>query len=213
VSEILAEHDPSVQAERDTLRRRGLRLVWIGEIWNTGEVAVGLWSGLQAGSVALIAFGLDSVIEVFAGAVAIWSLRQEWGRSEAGVGEGKALRTLGATFFLLSAYIALQAIVTLLGWVEEPRESLAGIALLIATAISMTLLFRAKSGVARKLGSEVLRKEAIGNLFCDLQDLTVLAGLGLYFLFGWWWADPLAALLLIPFLLKEGMEAFRGEGP
>lgn len=202
---------PSRKVERDLLRRRGLRLVWIGEIWNTGEMVLGLWAGFQAGSIALIAFGLDSVIEVFAGAVAIWSLRKEWNGREGEATEGRALRALGATFFLLSAYIAVQASTALLGWVEEPRESLTGIVLIVATAISMSILYRAKSSVAERLGSEVLRTEAIENLVCDLQDLTVLAGLGLNFLFGWWWADPVAALVLIPFLLREGIEAFKAE--
>lgn len=157
---------------------------------------------------ALIAFGLDSVIEVFAGAVAIKSLRGEWTNGEeAKFAEKRALRLLRMTFFLLSAYIAIQALVTLLGWVEEPRESLVGIGLVVATAVSMTILFRAKSTISKKLGSRVLRKEAVENLVCDLQDLTVLAGLGLNLLFGWWWADPLGALLLIPFLLREGLES------
>lgn len=185
--------------------------MWVGEVWNTGEMVFGLWAGFQAGSVALIAFGLDSVIEVFAGAVAIWSLRKEWNGRRGNPREVHALRALGATFFLLSGYIAVQAFTTLFGWVEEPRESPAGILLLVATIISMTILYRAKSGAAEKLGSEVLRKEAIETLVCDLQDLTVLAGLGLNFLFGWWWADPVAALVLTPFLLKEGIEAIKGE--
>lgn len=183
-------------------------MVWLGEIWNVGEMGVGLWSGFQTGSVALIAFGLDSVIEVFAGAVVIWSLRREGSQEEGKAKQKKALRLVGVTFFLLSVYIAIQAAVTLLGWVEEPRESLVGIGLVIATAVSMTVLYRAKSKIAKKLGSSILRAEAVENLVCDLQDLTVLAGIGLNFLFGWWWADPIAALLLIPFLLREGLESF-----
>ena len=198
----------SQSSSDEGLRRRGLQLLWVSELWNIGEVGVGLWSGFQAGSVALIAFGLDSVIEVFAGAVAIRSLRREWTDGEkAKAAEKRELRLLRMTFFLLSGYIAIQTFVTLLGWVEEPRESLVGIGLVVATAVSMTILFRAKSTIAKKLGSSVLRKEAVENLVCDLQDLTVLAGLGLNLLFGWWWADPIGALLLIPFLLREGLES------
>lgn len=191
----------------DSLLRRALLLVWVGEIWNIGEMVVGLWSGFQAGSIALIAFGLDSVIEVFAGGVAIWTLRK--GRS--GVEEKKALRLLGVTFYLLSVYIAIQSSVTLLGLVEEPRQSLVGVGLIVATIVSMTLLYRAKSRMAERLGSSVLRAEAVENLVCDLQDLTVLVGLGLNFLLGWWWADPLSALLLIPFLIREGVGSFRNQ--
>ncbi len=189
---------------RDSLLRRALLLVWAGEIWNIGEMVAGLWAGFQAGSIALIAFGFDSVVEVFAGGVAIWTLRGK-GRTV----ERKAIRLLGLTFFLLSAYIAVQSSVTLLGSAEEPRQSPIGIALILATIVSMTLLYRAKSGIAKKLGSSVLRAEAVENLVCDLQDLTVLVGLGLNFFFGWWWADPVSALLLIPFLVREGLGSFR----
>jgi divalent metal cation (Fe/Co/Zn/Cd) transporter len=178
----------------------------VSELWNIGEVAVGLWSGFQAGSVALIAFGLDSVIEVFAGAVAIRSLRREWTDGEkVKAAEKRELRLLRMTFFILSGYIATQALVTLLGWVKEPRESLVGIGLVVATAVSMTILFRAKSTIAGKLGSSVLRKEAVENLVCDLQDLTVLAGLGLNLLLGWWWADPRWCSVANPIPAKRGI--------
>ncbi len=114
---------------------------------------------------------------------------------------------MGITFFLLVAYILGQSVATLVGWFPEPRESLIGIALVIASAFVMTVLFWAKSRIAKKLGSRALRAEALESLMCDLQDLTVLLGLGLNALLGWWWADPVAALVLIPFLLKEGWEA------
>jgi len=173
------------------------------------EMGVALWSGYQAGSIALIAFGLDSGIEIFAGSVLIWRLREEWGKDEDQVAERKATRLLGVTFFLLSVYIAGQASATLLGWVEEPQESPVGILLVVASAVLMTILYRGKSKIARRLGSRALRAEAIESLVCDLQDLTVLVGLGLNLLFQWWWADPVAALMLIPFLLREGIESFR----
>jgi divalent metal cation (Fe/Co/Zn/Cd) transporter len=191
-----------------SLKRRGLLLVWIGELWNVGEMGVALWSGFQANSVALIAFGLDSGLELFMGAILIWNLRKELHLDEKKLTEQKALRLLGFTFFVLSVYIAIQSIATLLGWLEEPRHSYIGIALVIISAVVMTMLYFGKNDVAKKIGSKALRAEAIGTLVCDLQDITVLAGLGLYVLFGWWWADPVAALLLIPFLLKEGLESF-----
>lgn len=187
-------------------------LVWIGEFWNVLEMGVALWSGFQANSIALLAFGLDSGIEIFSGLVLIWRLRKEWStEAEEKVTEQKALRLLGATFFLLSAYIAVQASATLLGWVVEPQESLVGIGLVIASAVVMSILYLGKSKIAKTLGSRALRAEAIESLVCDLQDLTLLAGLGLNSLFGWWWADPVSALLLIPFLLKEGLESFKHE--
>ncbi len=196
------------------LRRNALLLVWIGELWNIGEMAVALWSGVEASSIALIAFGLDSGGELFAGAVLIWHLRKEWSQQEEGAhsaAERKSLRLLGITFFLLSAYIAFQSIATLLGWLERPRESSIGIILVIFSAAVMTILYFGKTKIAKKIGSRALRAEAVESLVCDLQDLTLLGGLGVNLLFGWWWADPIAALLLIPFLLKEGLESFTDE--
>ena len=198
--------------ERQSLRKWALLLVWIGELWNIAEAGVAFWSGTKASSVALIAFGLDSLIELFAGGVLIWHLSREWrGREHEEASEKKAQKLVGITFFLLSAYIAIQSAGTLLGWFTEPRESIAGIILVIASAIVMTAIFFPKLSLAKKLGSPALRGEAIESLVCDLQDLTVLVGLGANALWGWWWADPVAALALIPFLLKEGWEGVKGE--
>ena len=97
---------------------------------------------------------------------------------------------------------------TLLGWLPEPRESLIGITLAIASAAVMLVLYFGKTDIANRLGSRALRAEAVESLFCDLQDLTLLIGLGLNALLGWWWANPAAALVLIPFLLREAWEAF-----
>jgi divalent metal cation (Fe/Co/Zn/Cd) transporter len=189
------------------LRQRALVLVWIGQVWNVVEAGVALWSGIVAGSVALLAYGLDAIIELFAGAVLIWRLSREWEEREEGAAEKKALRLVGITFFVLSAYIAVQAVATLLGWFSEPRESLVGIILVVASAVVMTILFFWKTNLAKKLGSPALRAEAKQSLACDLQDLTLLVGLGANALWGWWWADPVAALALIPWLLKEGWES------
>ena len=192
------------------LRQRALLLVWIGELWNVGEFGVALWAGITAGSVALIAFSLDSLVELFSGAVLIWHLRREWqGQEHEEATEKKALRMVGITFFVLSAYILIQAVATLLGWFAEPRESLVGIVLVVASAVLMTILYFGKTNIAKKLGSRALRAEATESLVCDLQDLTLLVGLGANALWGWWWADPVAALLLIPWLLKEGWEAWK----
>ncbi len=172
-----------------------------------------LWSAVNVSSVALLAFGLDSLIEIFAGGVLIWRLSAEWKQEEEEAAERRALKLVGITFFLLAAYVLVQSVTTLLGWISEPRKSLMGIALVIASAFVMTLLFWGKSKLAERLGSRALRAEAMESLVCDLQDLTVLIGLGLNALLGWWWADPVAALALIPFLLKEGWEGvFQNRG-
>lgn len=192
---------------RQRLRQRALLLVWIGELWNVVEAGVAFWAGSVAGSVALIAFGLDSLVELFAGGVLIWHLSHEWGEHEEGAAEKKALKLVGITFFVLSTYILVQAVATLLGWFAEPRESLVGIILVVASAVLMTFLFFGKMNIARKLESPALRAEAKESLACDLLDLTLLIGLGGNALWGWWWADPVAALALIPWLLKEGWES------
>ena len=200
------------ELDRKRLRKRGLLLVWTGELWNIVEAVIALWSGISAGSVALVAFGIDSIIELFAGAVLIRHLSREWeGEKLEEDAEKKALKLVGITFFLLAGYIAFQATGTLLGWFGQPRESLAGIILVIASAVLMTSLFFGKMKIARKLVSPALRAEAKESLACDLQDLTLLVGLGANALWGWWWADPISALALIPWLLKEGLEAVKGE--
>ena len=170
------------------------------------EAGVALWSAIGAGSVALLAYGLDSVIEIFSGFVLIWRLRKEWGAEEAAV-EKKALRLVGFTFFVLAVFVLVQSLATLSGWLAQPEESPLGIALVIASAFVMTVLFREKAKLAEKLGSRALRAEAEESLNCDLQDLTVFVGLGANSLLGWWWADPAAALAPTPFLVKEGWEA------
>ncbi|UCE57514.1 MAG: cation transporter [Candidatus Bathyarchaeota archaeon] len=193
---------------RDALRRKALILVWVGFAWNIVEAGVALWSALVSSSVALLAFGLDSLIEIFAGAVLIWRLGMEEKQNEEDA-ENRALKLVGVTFFLLAIYVTFQSFTTLTGWLPEPQESPVGIALVIASALVMTGLFWKKSRIAKRLGSRALRAEAVESLMCDLQDLTVLVGLGLNALFGWWWADPVAALFLLPFLLKEGWESIR----
>jgi divalent metal cation (Fe/Co/Zn/Cd) transporter len=196
----------------DHLKSQALILVWVGEIWNLLEAGVGLWSGIGAGSVALIGFGLDSLLELAAGAILIWRLQTEWqDKDEESTAERKAHKLVGITFFVLAGYIFLQSVATLLGYFPEPQETTAGLILIVASAVVMTVLYFKKMTIAEKISSRALGAEAKETLVCDLQDLTVLIGLGANFLFGWWWADPLAALALIPFLVKEGWEGVMGE--
>jgi divalent metal cation (Fe/Co/Zn/Cd) transporter len=189
------------------LRKKALILVWIGEIWNVFEATIAIWAALIAGSVALLAFGLDSIIELFAGAVMIWHFWKEKEDPE-GKTEKRALRLIGITFFLLATFIIFQSITTLLGYFVAPRESIVGIFITISSAVLMTVLFFYKTRIAKQIGSRALRAEAYQSLICDLQDLVVVVGLGLNILFSWWWADPIMALALVPFLVKEGLESF-----
>ena len=174
------------------------------------EAVVAFWAGLQAGSVAMLAFGLDSIVELIAGGVLVWRLRTSLGEEEAEAAEQRAQRILGLTFFLLAVYIVLHSGANLLGWFPEPEPSLAGIIIVVASAVVMTALYVGKMRIATLMQSRSLRAEAMESLFCDLQDMTVLVGLGLNSLFAWWWADPIAALFLVPFFIKEGRENLAG---
>lgn len=201
-------------ADSKTLRKKALRYVWIGLLWNPVEALVALPAGVFAARPVLISFGIKSLIELFAGAVLVWRLQKEEGTTEeAEAAEEKAEKLVGITFFLLSGYIALHSAATLAGLLAEPETSRVGIAIILASAVVMSILYVGKMRIAVPLQSRALRGEAIESLMCDLQDLTILVGLGANTLFGWWWADPVAALALIPFLLKEGWEAFsKSEG-
>jgi divalent metal cation (Fe/Co/Zn/Cd) transporter len=171
-------------------------------------MVVALWAGVSTGSVALMAYGLDSIIELIAGGALIWRLGKSWSddhhESQA---ERRAEQLVGITFFLLSAYILVQSAVSLLGWTREPEASAVGVILALASVGVMTVLFFYKRSIAERIGSRALRAEAMESLVCDIQDLTILVGLGANALLGWWWADPVAALALIPLLVREGMEA------
>ncbi len=194
--------------QADDLRRTALVLVSIGLAWNLVEAGVAFWAGARVGSVALIAFGLDSVIELFAGVVLVWRLRQEGDEHENEDAERRAQRLIAISFFVLAAYVALHSAASLGGLLPEPEPSLVGIGIAVASALVMSVLYVAKMRVAARMQSRALRAEAVESLFCDLQDLAILVGLGFNALFAWWWADPVAALLLIPFFIKEGLENF-----
>ena len=194
----------------ESLRKTALLLVIVGLLWNVVEAGVAFWAGAQAGSVALLAFGLDSVVELLAGGVLVWRLQTRRDEEEAEAAERRAQRLLGLTFFLLAGYIVLHSGANLMGWLPEPQPSLVGVALVVASAVVMSALYVGKMRIAARVQSRSLRAEAMETLFCDLQDLTILVGLALNSLLAWWWADPVAALFLVPFFLKEGRENLQG---
>ncbi len=196
--------------EFHSLRRAALIVVVIGLLWNMVEAGVSLWAGAEAGSVAMLAFGLDSLVELFAGGILVWRLSAGPDDSESEVAERRAQRLVGISFFLLAIYVVLHSGSNLLGWLPEAEPSLIGVAIVASSAVVMTVLYVAKMRIATRMQSRSLRAEALESLFCDLQDLTILVGLGLNALFAWWWADPAAVLLLVPFFVKEGFENFLG---
>lgn len=197
-----------------TWERIALWLVCSTLAYNVGEAGVALWFGAEAGSVALVGFGLDSLIEMSAATVLLWRLsleakgvdRERIERTERGVH-----RFIGGTFVVLALYVSVQSIWTI--WKREaPAESLVGIILAALSLVIMPLVSFGKLHAAKQIGSAALRAEAKETLACSYLSFTLLIGLAANSAFGWWWADPAAALLMVPWLVKEGREGLAGDG-
>jgi divalent metal cation (Fe/Co/Zn/Cd) transporter len=181
--------------------------------YNVAGAGVALFSGIRAGSIALLGFGLDSVIETIAAGVLLWRLRHGVrGASETRLAEldVRVHHVVGGTFVSLAVYILIQA-----GWSlwtrAQPAESLVGIALAIASVVVTPFVSFGKIRAARRLGSRALLAEAKETLACSYLSLTLLLGLLLNSTLGWWWADPAAALLMVPWIVREGIEGLRGD--
>lgn len=194
--------------QRARLERRARQLAWGGNAWHFVEFAVAVAAGVAAGSVALIGFGIDSLIEVLAAFVIVWLFTG--GRGSSGAAELRAQRLIAMTYFVLVAYIGIEATRDLVGG-HHPEASWVGIGLAAVTAPTMPLLARAKRNVGRKLNSPATVSEASQNMICAYLSVALLAGLLLNALFGWWWADPAAALVIGAFAAREGREAWRGD--
>jgi divalent metal cation (Fe/Co/Zn/Cd) transporter len=193
--------------------RIGLRLVAATLAYNVIEAVVAVWSGVRAHSVALVGFGLDSVIECAAAVSLLWRLNAEARGSshhEVETAERRVHRFVGATFLLLALYVVVQAGSVLLRR-NPPGESLVGLCLAAASLVIMPLVSWGKLRAAREIGSGALRAEAKETLACSYLSLTLFLGLLANRLGGWWWADPAAALLMVPWLIKEGLEGVRAE--
>jgi divalent metal cation (Fe/Co/Zn/Cd) transporter len=191
------------------LVRRGIALEIVTLSWMTVEAGVAIAAGIAAGSVALMAFGIDSVIEFVAAFVVLRTFRAEQaGRSDRS--EKQALRVIGLTFFLLAVYIVADAAYTLIA-TNKPESSGAGIAISAGALIAMPVLAALKRRTGSALGSQMLLADAAESLFCAYLSATVLVGLLLNAAFGWWWADPVAALAVVPLVINEGGEAFEDE--
>lgn len=194
--------------------RIGLRLVVATMIYNVLEACIALWSGVAAGSIALVGFGLDSVIETLAAGLLLWRLRLEMHHTYSNMiehTEHRVHRFVGGTFLILALYVLGQAVWVL--WQRElPQESLLGICLAIASLIIMPLVALGKLRAAKVVGSNALRAEAKETIACSYLSFTLLLGLGANAVANWWWADPVAALCMVPWLVKEGVEGVKGEG-
>jgi cation diffusion facilitator family transporter len=193
---------------RRELHRRAVWLEYFTVGWNVIEGVVAIAAGLLAGSVALIGFGVDSSIEVISAIGLLWRLRKagpDATVAEESGAERRALYVVAATFFLLAAYITYEAVNSLLGQ-EEPDRSTVGLVLSVLSLVIMPALAYMKQRTGREMGSRALVADAAETWVCSYLSLALLAGVGLYALFGWWWADPVGALAMVPVILWQGWE-------
>lgn len=186
--------------------KKALKIEWFLIAYNVLEAAMSIGFGAAAGSVALVGFGLDSVIEAAAAGILIWRLSIHSSAEEEEAGEKKALLFVGITFFMLAAYIGYESVVKLMGR-EAPHESAAGIVIAILSILIMPALGLAKKKIAKQIGSKALEADAMETIICAWLSVILLAGLALNYFFGLWWADPVAGLVMVLFILKEGWEA------
>jgi divalent metal cation (Fe/Co/Zn/Cd) transporter len=198
-----------IEGPRSLLVRRGLLLNWIGIGYNVLEAIVAVTAGLIAGSVALVGFGFDSVIEVTASGAAQWRLRADVDMGRRERAERTTERIIGWSFLALAAYVAYESIETLVRR-DASERSVVGFLLLALSAIVMPWLARAKRRVARAMTSRALEADAMQTSLCAYLSVIALAGVALNALLGWWWADPAAALAMVPIIGLEGVEGVRG---
>jgi divalent metal cation (Fe/Co/Zn/Cd) transporter len=194
--------------ERDRLIRRAKALSWLSLAGMTVEGTVAITAALVAGSVALLGFGIDSAIEGLAGVIVIWRFTGARRLSEAA--EQQAQKAVAVSFFLLAPYIAQDAVRTLIAG-EHPSTTWVGIGLSVSSIVVMPLLGCAKQRIGERLGSGATAGEGAQNLLCAYMAAGVLVGLGANAAFGWWWLDPVIALVIAAIAVREGREAWAGE--
>jgi divalent metal cation (Fe/Co/Zn/Cd) transporter len=190
--------------------RRGELLEYFTIGYNSVEAAIALIAGALAGSIALVGFGLDSVVEVVSGAALLWRLHGDAEPLRRAGREARALKAVGLCFLALAAYVAYEAVEALLG-LHAPERSPAGIVLAAISLVVMPFLARAKRRVAARIASAALHADSRQTDFCAYLSAILLAGLLLNALLGWWWADPLAGLAMVPIVAREGWQALRGK--
>ena len=203
----------AAEPNRPALLRRALRLEYLTVGWNIVEGVIAIAAGAAAGSVALIGFGVDSFVESASGSVMIWRLhaeRRATDHERIEHVERRAQQLVAGSLALLAAFIAWDAVTSLLAG-ERPEPSIVGIALAVASLLAMWWLARAKRRVGIALGSRAMTADAFQTNACFWLSLVMLVGISLNALFGWWWADPVAALGMTVFIAKEAREAWRGE--
>jgi divalent metal cation (Fe/Co/Zn/Cd) transporter len=197
------------QDDADAVRRDGRRLCVLSIMIALLEGGLSIPAGLAASSIALVGFGLDSVIEASSSAAVLWGMVQP-DESKRELQDKRSLRFVGATLLLLAAYITYESLHDLLAH-EHAQRSLFGIAVLLASGVAMIWLRGAKRAFAARLDSDALAADAKQSEFCAYLSGVALLGLGANAAFGWWWADPAAALVMVPIIVREGVEAAQGK--
>ena len=201
-------HDPALSAEdRQRLGRRARMLAGASVSYNVVEAVVAISAGLVAGSVALVGFGLDSVVEVSSGLIVLWQFRHPLPESR----ERRALRMMAVSFFALAAYVSFESVRALVTG-HEPDPSAVGIGLAVASLLVMPFLSWAQRRTGRALGSNAVVADSTQTLLCTYLSAVLLVGLILNASLGWSWADPLAGLVIAAVAVREGRAAWRGEG-
>ena len=196
--------------DRTALVRQGRRLEYFTVVWNAAEGLIAVIAGLIAGSISLVGFGVDSFIEVTSGTVLLWRMSVDANVRDRERNEKRALRIVGLCFLLLAVYIAFESRSDL--WFRRaPEHSVPGIVLACVSLVAMPLLSRSKRKVGHALNSAAMHADAKQTQFCTYLSAILLVGLILNAAFGLWWADPVAALIMVPIIAKEGIEGVQGK--
>ncbi len=197
-------------AERSLVARRGRRLEYFTIAWNSAEGLIAVAAGAVAGSVSLVGFGVDSFIEVASGSALLWRMSMDADAHRREYVERRSLQVVGGCFLVLAAYVAFEALRDLVGQ-EAAAHSWPGIALACVSLVVMPLLSRAKRRVGTAMDSRAMHADAKQTEFCTYLSAILLGGLLLNLLWGWWWADPVAALVMVPIIAKEGVNGLRAD--
>jgi divalent metal cation (Fe/Co/Zn/Cd) transporter len=199
-----------MKTDREALAQRGKRLEYFTIAWNSVEGLIAVIAGALAGSISLVGFGVDSFIEVTSGSALLWRMSQDADTHRREHLERQTLRIVGACFLGLAGYVAYEAVAGLVSH-EAPARSLTGILLACVSLVVMPLLSRAKRRVGTAMQSQAMHADAKQTEFCTYLSAILLSGLLLNTLWGIWWADPVAALVMVPIIAKEGIDGLRGD--
>jgi divalent metal cation (Fe/Co/Zn/Cd) transporter len=205
---VVAEPIALELPQQPALVRRARFLAWLGLGWHAVEAAVAIGAGVVAGSIALVGFGADSLVESLAGVTVLWRFAESRSASERA--ERRAQQVIGASFYAIAIYIAAEATRTLVSG-SHPDVSWVGIGLATVTLAVMPPLAAAKARVGDQLHSSATKSEGRQNMLCAYLSAALLVGLGANALFGWWWADPFTAFVIAAVAVDEGRKAWAGE--